>query len=96
MNVGQSWEFTHAFSLAVSCDSQREIDKLWQRLSEGGQPVQCGWLKDKFGVSWQIVPARLSEMLFDSDPAKAVRVMGALMEMTKPDIAQLQQAYEGI
>jgi len=95
LNVGQPWEFTDAFSLAVSCDSQEELDELWTQLSAGGREVQCGWLKDKFGVSWQIVPAVLSQLLSDPDTAKTRRVMGALMQMVKLDIAQLQQAYDG-
>ncbi|MHB0955446.1 MAG: VOC family protein [Pirellulaceae bacterium] len=93
LNVGQSWEFTDAFSLAVSCDSQDELDDLWAKLSAGGREIQCGWLKDKFGVSWQVVPAVLSTLLGDPDAAKTQRVMGALMQMVKLDIEQLQRAY---
>lgn len=92
---GQSWEFTDAISLAVSCDSQDEIDQLWTKLTEGGREIQCGWLKDRFGVSWQIVPRMLGELLGGSDPEKAQRVMNALLQMVKPDIAALQAAHDG-
>jgi predicted 3-demethylubiquinone-9 3-methyltransferase (glyoxalase superfamily) len=78
----------------VKCADQEELDKFWARLSEGGEMVQCGWLKDKFGVSWQIVPASLGEMLGDADPARTDRVMRALMKMIKLDIAALKKAYD--
>lgn len=87
--------FTEAISMMVSCASQAEVDHYWERLGAGGQPGRCGWLKDKFGVSWQIVPAALVEMLQDGDGARSQRVMTALLQMTKLDIARLRQAYDG-
>jgi predicted 3-demethylubiquinone-9 3-methyltransferase (glyoxalase superfamily) len=78
----------------VSCETQDEIDELWDKLSAGGQKSQCGWLKDKFGLSWQIVPPILGRLLGDKDPAKAKRVMQAMLQMTKIDIAALKRAYE--
>jgi len=78
----------------VNCETQAEVDDLWTRLSGGGEPGRCGWLKDKFGLSWQIVPAALGQMLSDKDAAKSQRVMAALMQMDKLDIARLRQAYE--
>ena len=92
LNVGQPWEFSHAFSLSVACETQEEIDRLWSRLSDGGKEVQCGWLVDKFGVSWQIVPANIGELMSNPDPARAGRVMQALIQMTKLDIATLEKA----
>ena len=92
LNVGQPWEFTHAFSLSVACETQEEIDRLWSSLSDGGKEVQCGWLVDKFGVSWQIVPANIGELMSNPDPARAGRVMQALIQMTKLDIATLEKA----
>ena len=92
LNVGQPWEFSHAFSLAVACETQEEIDRLWSSLSDGGKEVQCGWLVDKFGVSWQIVPANIGELMSNPDPARAGRVMQALIQMTKLDIAALERA----
>jgi len=77
----------------VDCKSQQEVDDLWEKLSAGGEQSQCGWLKDKFGLSWQIVPSALIEMLEDEDPAKLARVMAAMMQMNKIDIAALKQAY---
>jgi predicted 3-demethylubiquinone-9 3-methyltransferase (glyoxalase superfamily) len=93
LNGGPQFKFTEAISLVVHCDSQQEVDDLWAKLSAGGAPGQCGWLKDKFGLSWQIVPRVLIELLQDPDPAKSARVMRAMMQMTKIDIAKLQQAY---
>ena len=95
LNGGPQFKFTEAISLVVNCDTQEEVDKLWEELSEGGQKVQCGWLKDKFGLSWQIVPTILKDLLKDKDPQKTNRVMQAVMKMTKLDIAQLNAAYEG-
>lgn len=93
LNGGPQFQLTEAISLTVDGDDQREIDELWEKLSAGGQ-VQCGgWLKDRFGLSWQIVPAILPKLM--SDPARAGRVMQALVQMTKIDIAQLQAAYDG-
>jgi predicted 3-demethylubiquinone-9 3-methyltransferase (glyoxalase superfamily) len=95
LNGGPLFTFTEAISFAVSCGTQDEVDGFWAKLSEGGQPSQCGWLKDRFGLSWQIVPAVLMEMLHDKDPQKAKRVMAAMLGMTKIDIAALKKAYEG-
>jgi predicted 3-demethylubiquinone-9 3-methyltransferase (glyoxalase superfamily) len=95
LNGGPEFTFTPAISLFVKCADQEELDKFWARLSEGGETVQCGWLKDKFGVSWQIVPTALGEMLCDADPARTDRVMRALMQMVKLDIAALKKAYNG-
>ena len=78
----------------ANCDTQAEIDRLWKRLSEGGQPLECGWVTDRFGVSWQVVPTVLTEVLRDKDPAKIERVMAALIQMTKLDIRALREAYE--
>ncbi len=87
-----SFTFSHAFSLIVNCDTQEEIDDYWQNLSAGGSTEQCGWLKDKYGVSWQIVPSVLGELM--NDPIKSDHVMKALVQMTKPDIAKIVEAYE--
>jgi predicted 3-demethylubiquinone-9 3-methyltransferase (glyoxalase superfamily) len=95
LNGGPQFKFTEAISLLVNCATQEEVDDLWGKLSAGGQPGQCGWLKDKFGLSWQVVPRVLSEMLGDKDPQKAKRVMEAMLQMTKIDIALLQRAYWG-
>jgi predicted 3-demethylubiquinone-9 3-methyltransferase (glyoxalase superfamily) len=95
LNGGPQFKFTEAISLVVNCETQEEVDEYWEKLSAGGQKVQCGWVKDKFGLSWQIVPTILKELLKDKDPQKTNRVMQALMKMTKLDIAQLQAAYEG-
>ena len=95
LNGGPVFQFTEAISFVVNCQSQQEVDHFWQRLSAGGQEVQCGWLKDRFGVSWQVVPTVLTEMLTDPDPQKARRVMEAMLKMTKLDIDELRRAYEG-
>jgi predicted 3-demethylubiquinone-9 3-methyltransferase (glyoxalase superfamily) len=94
LNGGPMFKFTEAISLAVDCKTQQEVDELWEKLSAGGQPGHCGWLKDKFGLSWQIVPSVLVEMLQDKDVEKSQRVMQAMMQMRKIDIAGLKQAYE--
>jgi predicted 3-demethylubiquinone-9 3-methyltransferase (glyoxalase superfamily) len=94
LNGGPNFTFTEAISFAVDCRTQSEVDELWEKLSEGGKPGQCGWLKDRFGVSWQIVPTVLRELLSDPDPVKSQRVMKAMLQMTKLDIAGLKQAYE--
>jgi predicted 3-demethylubiquinone-9 3-methyltransferase (glyoxalase superfamily) len=94
INGGPQFPFTEAISLSVDCADQAEVDTLWARLSEGGSAGQCGWLKDKFGLSWQIVPRALVTMLNDPDTAKANRVMQAMLQMKKIDIARLQQAYD--
>jgi predicted 3-demethylubiquinone-9 3-methyltransferase (glyoxalase superfamily) len=95
LNGGPIFKFTEAVSFQVHCDTQEEVDYYWDKLSAGGDPQaqQCGWLKDKFGLSWQIVPTILGKMLGDKDAAKAGRVMNALMPMKKLDIQKLQQAY---
>ena len=96
LNAGQDWEFTEAISLAVSCQTQEEIDDLWAKLTaDGGQEVACGWLKDKFGVCWQIVPASIGQMIGDPDPDRAARVFDAMVQMIKLDMAKLQAAYDG-
>ena len=95
LNGGPQYKFTEAVSFQVACDSQDEIDYFWSRLTEGGEEGPCGWLKDKFGVSWQVFPSALPKMLMDSDKATAARVMGAFMKMKKFDLAQLTRAYEG-
>jgi len=87
--------FTEAISLLVNCDDQEEVDDLWRSLSEGGAEGQCGWLKDKFGLSWQIVPSALPRLMSDPDPARAQRVTAALLEMGKIDIARLEAAHAG-
>jgi predicted 3-demethylubiquinone-9 3-methyltransferase (glyoxalase superfamily) len=94
LNGGPQFKFTEAISLFVNCETQQEIDELWEKLSAGGAKSQCGWLKDKFGLSWQIVPTVLGQLLADKDPAKANRVMQAMLQMTKIDIKGLQQAYD--
>lgn len=95
LNGGPMFSFTPAISFSVDCKSQEEVDHYWEKLSEGGQKERCGWLKDKFGLSWQIVPTVLGELMGDKDPEKAKRVMLAMMQMDKIDIAKLKQAYEG-
>ena len=95
INGGPHFSFTEGISLFVNCDTQEELDELWEKLSEGGKEVQCGWLTDRFGVSWQIVPTILGKLMGDKDRAKAGRVMQAIMHMKKLDIATLQKAYEG-
>jgi len=93
LNGGPMFKFTEAISLSVDCKTQQEVDELWEKLSAGGQPGQCGWLKDKFGLSWQIVPSALVEMLQDPDAEKSNRVMQAMMQMRKIDVASLRRAY---
>ena len=95
LNGGPSFGFSQGFSLLVDCENQAEVDNYWEKLSEGGEPGRCGWLTDRFGVSWQVVPRVLTEMLGDRDPVKAGRVMNAMLQMKKIDVAQLEQAYEG-
>ena len=95
LNGGPQYKFTPAISFFVPCETQEEVDEYWDKLLEGGRPSQCGWLEDKFGVSWQIVPTVLLKMLGDKDhPEKAKRVMQAMLKMIKLDIAGLTQAYE--
>lgn len=95
LNGGPRFKFTEAISFQVPCESQEEVDYYWNKLSEGGQIQQCAWLKDKFGLSWQIVPTVLPKLLGDPDRAKANRVMQAMLQMKKIDIAKLQQAAKG-
>src|SRR6266481_3695590 len=95
LNGGPQFKFTPAISFFVSCETQAEVDELWEKLSEGGRKDRCGWLQDKYGLSWQIVPAVLGRMLQDKDPAKANRVMQAMLQMDKINIERLQQAYDG-
>jgi predicted 3-demethylubiquinone-9 3-methyltransferase (glyoxalase superfamily) len=95
INGGPHFKFTEAVSFVVNCETQEEVDRFWEKLTEGGEEVQCGWLKDKYGLSWQVVPTVLSEMLQDKDPAKAKRVMEAMLQMKKIDIPTLKRAYEG-
>jgi predicted 3-demethylubiquinone-9 3-methyltransferase (glyoxalase superfamily) len=95
LNGGPIFKFTEAISFVVNCKTQKEVDELWEKLSDGGEEGQCGWLKDRYGLSWQIVPAVLKEMLNDKDVAKSERVMHALIQMRKLDIKRLKQAYEG-
>jgi predicted 3-demethylubiquinone-9 3-methyltransferase (glyoxalase superfamily) len=94
LNGGPHFKFTEAISLFVNCETQQEVDELWEKLSAGGQQSQCGWLKDKYGLSWQIVPTKLGKLLGDKDAKKADRVMQAMLQMKKIDIKGLQQAYD--
>jgi predicted 3-demethylubiquinone-9 3-methyltransferase (glyoxalase superfamily) len=93
LNGGPQFKFNEALSINVRCDTQEEIDALWEKLSKGGEKSQCGWLKDKFGLSWQISPPVLTEMLMDKDPKKAGNVMKAMMQMSKIVIKELEKAY---
>jgi predicted 3-demethylubiquinone-9 3-methyltransferase (glyoxalase superfamily) len=95
LNGGPVFKFTEAISFIVNCETQEEVDRLWNALTQGGAEVQCGWLKDKYGLSWQIVPTILEELLSDPDPVKAQRVMQAMLQMKKLDIAGLRRAYAG-
>jgi predicted 3-demethylubiquinone-9 3-methyltransferase (glyoxalase superfamily) len=95
LNGGPQFTFTPAISLFVNCETQPEVDELWNKLSEGGKAERCGWLKDKYGLSWQIIPSQLGKMLGDSDPMKAQRVMMAMLQMDKINIACLERAYAG-
>lgn len=95
LNGGPQFKFTEAVSFFVKCSTQEEVDMFWEQLSAGGQTQQCGWLKDRYGLSWQIIPDALGEMLQDKDPAKAGRVVQAMLKMVKIDIKALQQAYDG-
>jgi predicted 3-demethylubiquinone-9 3-methyltransferase (glyoxalase superfamily) len=95
LNGGPQFTFSPDILFVVNCETQEEVNEFWEKLSAGGEKVQCGWLKDKYGVSWQIVPTILAELMSDKDAAKTQRVMHALMQMTKLDIQQLKQAYDG-
>lgn len=94
LNGGPVFKITPAISFVVNCETQAEVDEMWKQLSAGGEEVQCGWLTDKFGVSWQIVPVQLGKLLGDPDPVKAGRVMQAMLKMKKIDIVELQRAYD--
>jgi predicted 3-demethylubiquinone-9 3-methyltransferase (glyoxalase superfamily) len=95
LNGGPQFKFTEAISFSVECTTQQEVDEYWAKLSEGGHEGQCGWLKDKYGLSWQVNPIALGKMLSDPDPQKSKRVMEAMLKMKKIDIGVLKQAYEG-
>lgn len=95
INGGPEFHFTEAISLMINCTDQAEIDRLWETLSEGGEKGPCGWLKDRYGLSWQVTPVLLEEMLRDPDPIKAQRVMVAMLGMGKLDIEELKKAYQG-
>ncbi len=94
LNGGPQYTFSPAISFFVNCETQQEVDELWEKLTAGGEEVACGWLKDRYGVSWQIVPTVLIEMMQDKDPEKAQRVTKAMLQMKKIDIKTLQEAYE--
>ena len=94
LNGGPSFSFSQGISLFVDCETQEEVDELWEKLSDGGEPGPCGWLTDRFGVSWQVIPRALGELLGDEDSEKAGRVMQAMLQMSKIDIAGLRRAYE--
>lgn len=94
LNGGPMFKFTEAISLFINCETQAEVDELWEKLSASGEKSRCGWLKDKYGLSWQVIPSVLGELLRDKDPEKANRVMQAMLQMDKIDIKTLQQAYE--
>jgi predicted 3-demethylubiquinone-9 3-methyltransferase (glyoxalase superfamily) len=96
LNGGPLYSFTEAISLFVSCENQPEVDELWAKLTDGGQPSRCGWLKDKYGLSWQIIPTALGELMGDKDPEKARRVLEAMLKMDKIDVKALQAAYDGV
>jgi predicted 3-demethylubiquinone-9 3-methyltransferase (glyoxalase superfamily) len=94
LNGGPQFTFSPAISFFVNCETQKEVDELWEKLSEGGEKQRCGWLKDKYGLSWQVVPSVLGKMLRDKDAEKAKRVMQAMMQMNKIDIKRLKQTYD--
>jgi predicted 3-demethylubiquinone-9 3-methyltransferase (glyoxalase superfamily) len=94
LNGGPQFTFSPAISFFVNCETQEEVDELWEKLSAGGRKDRCGWLQDKFGVSWQIIPTALGKLMSDPDPEKSKRVMKAMLQMTKIDINGLKQAYE--
>ena len=94
LNGGPQFQFTPAISFFVNCETQQEVDELWEKLSAGGEKNRCGWLRDKYGLSWQIIPTALGEMLGDKDPAKANRVMKAMLQMDKIDIKGLKRAHD--
>ena len=95
LNGGPQFKFTEAISFVVNCEDQAEVDRLWEKLTDGGQEIECGWLKDKYGLCWQIVPTRFFELIQDKDSEKSQRVLQALFQMKRPDIAALERAYRG-
>lgn len=95
LNGGPMYQFTPAISLFVSCETQAEVDELWDKLAAGGRPQQCGWVTDRFGLTWQVIPKQLGRLLGDPDPARARRAMQAMLAMTKIDIAGLERAADG-
>lgn len=95
LNGGPLFKFTEAISFFVNCETQQEVDELWEKLSAGGEKSRCGWLKDKYGLSWQIIPSALGELLGDKDPEKSKRVMKAMLQMDKIDIEGLKRAHAG-
>jgi predicted 3-demethylubiquinone-9 3-methyltransferase (glyoxalase superfamily) len=96
LNAGPQFKFNEAISMFVNCEDQAEVDELWSKLTaDGGEESMCGWLKDKYGLSWQIIPKALGELMGDPDPVKAQRVTQAMLQMQKIDVARLQQAYDG-
>jgi predicted 3-demethylubiquinone-9 3-methyltransferase (glyoxalase superfamily) len=95
LNAGPTFKFTEAISLFVSCDTQQEVDELWEKLSAGGEKGRCGWLKDKYGLSWQIIPKALGQLMGDPDPKKSQAVMQAMLQMNKIVIEDLKKAHEG-
>src|ERR1700730_10338847 len=96
LNDGPQFPFTEGISFFVNCEDQQEVDELWSKLTDGGEESQCGWLKDKYGLSWQIIPTALGEMWSDKDPAKSGRAMQAMLQMQKIDIKRLKEAFEGV
>ena len=96
LNGGPEFKFTEAVSFFVNCETQEEVDNYWEKLSAGGEKGQCGWLKDRYGLSWQIVPTALGELMSDPDPEKSRRVMEAMLKMSKIDINALKRAHEGV
>ncbi len=95
LNGGPLFPFTEAISFFVNCETQQEVDELWAKLGEGGEPQQCGWLKDRYGLSWQVIPRALGQMLGDQDPEKSGRVLQAMLQMQKIDVKALEAAYRG-
>jgi predicted 3-demethylubiquinone-9 3-methyltransferase (glyoxalase superfamily) len=95
LNGGPQFPFTEAISLYVDCADQAEVDELWDKLSDGGEPGNCGWLKDRYGLSWQVIPKELSQLLSGPDPEKSQRAMGAMLKMSKIDIQAMRDAYDG-
>ena len=96
LNGGPKFKFTEAISLFVNVETQEEVDVLWSKLCDGGSAQRCGWVKDKFGLSWQVIPSALGRLMADKDPKKSQRVMQAMLQMTKIDIAALKRAYDGV